>query len=281
MARPAPFARLPVLFGVVHVRPLPGAPRWAGSMAEVVARARADVTAYRAAGFHGVIVENFGDAPFFAGAVPPETVAGLATVLAEVREAAGPMLRGANVLRNDARAALALAAAAEFDLARVNVLAGATVTDQGLLQSDAALVLRDRARLAPRVAIAADVRVKHARPLAPGPLAEEAQDLVERAGADALVVTGARTGAAAALADLEVAGGVSGHPPPRGLGRHGRDGGSPPRAMRRRDRRHLRETRRGHARSRRPAPRPRVRPRGELTRLALAHAEDRPPGPSG
>jgi len=203
MARPAPFARLPVLLGVVHVLPLPGAPRFAGSMAQVVARARADVLAYRAAGFHGVIVENFGDAPFFAGAVPPETVAGLAVVLAEVREAAGPLLRGANVLRNDARAALALAAAAALDLVRVNVLAGATVTDQGLLQSDAALVLRDRARLAPGVAIVADVRVKHARPLAPGPLAEEAQDLVERAGADALVVTGARTGVGAAHADLE------------------------------------------------------------------------------
>ncbi len=203
MIRPAPFARLPLLLGVVHVRPLPGAPRYGGSMSEVVRRARADVSAYRAAGFHGVIVENFGDAPFFRGAVPPETVAGLATVLAEVREAAGPLLRGANVLRNDARAALALAAAAELDLVRVNVLAGATVTDQGLLQSEAALVLRDRARLAPRVAIAADVRVKHARPLAPGPIEEEAQDLVERAGADALVVTGARTGVAAALGDLE------------------------------------------------------------------------------
>ncbi len=202
MARSDPFARLPVLLGVVHVRPLPGAPRYAGSMAGIVAQARADVLAYRAAGFDGVIVENFGDAPFFAGAVPPETVAGLAVVLAEVRDAAGGMLRGANVLRNDARAALALAAAAELDLVRVNVLAGATVTDQGLLQSDAALVLRDRARLAPRVAIVADVRVKHARPLAPGPLAEEAQDLVERAGADALVVTGARTGAAAASSDL-------------------------------------------------------------------------------
>jgi hypothetical protein len=53
------------------------------------------------------------------------------------------------------------------------------------------------------VRILADVHVKHGRPLAPRPVGEEARDLLGRAGADALVVTGERTGAPAAPADLE------------------------------------------------------------------------------
>jgi membrane complex biogenesis BtpA family protein len=142
-----------------------------------------------------VVVENHGDAPFFATCVPPETVAGMAVVARAVRDAlrAGGLV-GANVLRNDAHAALAVAAAADLDFVRVNVLAGVFATDQGLVEGDAARVLRARARLAPRVRILADVRVKHAAPLAPRPVAEEARDLVARSGADALIVTGPRTG---------------------------------------------------------------------------------------
>jgi len=113
---------------------------------------------------------------------------------------------GVNVLRNDARAALAIAAAAGLDCIRVNVLSGAALTDQGVIEGEAAEVLRMRARLAPWVRILADVRVKHARPLVARPLEEEVADLVQRARADFVVVSGAHTGAAvdaAALAAVE------------------------------------------------------------------------------
>jgi membrane complex biogenesis BtpA family protein len=160
-----------------------------------VAAAVVDARAYAAAGFDGVVVENHGDAPFFPDAVPPETTASLAVAAHAVRrELARPLLVGANVLRNDARAGIAVAAAADLDFVRVNVLAGASVADQGILQGRAAEVLRDRARLAPGVRILADVRVKHAAPLAPRPLGEEAADLWRRAGPDGLLVTGPATG---------------------------------------------------------------------------------------
>jgi membrane complex biogenesis BtpA family protein len=195
----------PLLLGVVHLAPLPGAPRArADGLARTTESAVADALAYSDADFDGVIVENYGDAPFFATRVPAETVAAMAVVARAVRDALPrERLVGANVLRNDARAALAVAAAAGLDLVRVNVLAGVVATDQGLVQGDAARVLRLRARLCPRVRILADVRVKHAAPLAPRPLAEEARDLAERAGADALVVTGPRTGRPPAADDLQ------------------------------------------------------------------------------
>ncbi|HHH31806.1 MAG TPA: hypothetical protein ENK57_26125, partial [Polyangiaceae bacterium] len=48
-----------------------------------------------------------------------------------------------------------------------------------------------------------DVDVKHAAPITPRPIAEEAAELVGRALADAVLVTGHGTGAAADRADLD------------------------------------------------------------------------------
>ncbi|MBT7501638.1 MAG: phosphorybosylanthranilate isomerase, partial [Gemmatimonadales bacterium] len=59
------------LIGMVHLLPLPGSPRWGGSMHRVLDRAEADANALAKAGFDGVIVENFGDVPFFPDVVPP------------------------------------------------------------------------------------------------------------------------------------------------------------------------------------------------------------------
>ncbi len=173
-----------------------------------------DATRLAEAGFDGVVVENLGDAPYFGDDVPDVTVASLAVAAYEVRRALprGALL-GVNVLRNDALAALAIAAVADADLIRVNVLTGAMVTDQGLLQGRAAEVVRERRTLAPQARILADVRVKHAVPLAERPLADEVADLVERGGADALVVSGPRTGEPVDIERLRaVAAAASGRP---------------------------------------------------------------------
>jgi hypothetical protein len=117
----------------------------------------------------------------------------MAVVAREVR-ALGRFPLGINVLRNDALAALAVAAAAEADFLRVNVLAGTVLTDQGLVTGPAAELMRRRALLAPAVRVWADIDVKHATPLAPVDPGLAARDLKERALADALIVTGRRTG---------------------------------------------------------------------------------------
>lgn len=190
----------PTFLGVVHLLSTPGAPRFGGSVEALLARAAADALALVRGGVDGLILENYGDAPFFPGAVPAETVAALALALHEVRRVAGPLPVGVNVLRNDARAALGLCAATGAAFLRVNVHTGAMVTDQGLLQGRAAETLRARQHLCPGVALLADVHVKHATPLGRETLEEAAADAAERGGADALIVTGLRTGAPPAAA---------------------------------------------------------------------------------
>jgi len=193
------------LIGVLHLPPLPGSPRAAASVAEIARAAAADARALAEAGFDCAMIENFGDAPFFAGDVPRVTVSAMTACAVAVREACPALPLGINVLRNDADAALAIAAVVGAACIRVNVHTGARVTDQGIVQGDAARTLRRRRELgAERVAIWADVDVKHSAALAERPLAQEAQDLALRGMADALLVTGSGTGKAVDAKKLEV-----------------------------------------------------------------------------
>jgi membrane complex biogenesis BtpA family protein len=178
---------------MLHAPPLPGAPRWQPPFDRVIEHVLADASALHLAGVDALLLENFGDVPFFGERVPPETVAAMAVLAREVR-AALPLPLGINVLRNDAPASLAVAAAAGASFIRVNVHAGTMLTDQGQLTGRAAETLRLRASLGLPIAILADVLVKHA--VAPPGLtaAHAARDTWYRGLADALVVTGAATG---------------------------------------------------------------------------------------
>jgi len=185
------------IIGMVHLDPLPGSPRWAGSLEEVQRRALSDATILAEEGMDGILIENFGDAPFYPETVPPWSVAAMAVLARAMIQAIGRerISWGINVLRNDASAALSVALAAGGSFIRVNVHTGATATDQGLLQGRAHETLRLRASLAPDLLVLADARVKHGSPLRAIPLEEEVADLAARGLADAILITGSRTGA--------------------------------------------------------------------------------------
>ena len=184
---------IPKLIGMVHLLPLPGAPRARG-MLDVIARARADLSALRTAGFRAAMVENFGYSPFYPDRVPAETVAAMSAVVSTLHADAPDMQLGVNVLRNDGESAIAVAAACGATFVRINVLTGAMVTDQGVITARAHAVMRLRASLCPHVRVLADILVKHAEPLAQvRDLPQLVHDTVARAGADALVVSGEGT----------------------------------------------------------------------------------------
>jgi membrane complex biogenesis BtpA family protein len=187
--------------GVIHLAPLPGSPDFAGSLQEVQDRALREAELLTKAGFDGLIVENYGDLPFFKDDVGPETVEAMITLTREIKASAEVPV-GVNVLRNDFRAALTVAAACECEFIRVNILVGAYVTPEGLIEGKPGLVLRLRRQLAPAAKIFADVRVKHAYPLAATTIDEDALDVAERGKADYLIVTGSRTGSPPTGEDL-------------------------------------------------------------------------------
>lgn len=190
-----PFTQRPAVIGMIHLPALPGAPDYAGDLPAVARFAAQEAQVLASAGVDAIMVENFHDAPFFKDSLPPETVAALTRCAHAAREAAPDIPLGINALRNAGRAALAVAVAVEATFIRVNVLIGAMVTDQGLIEGCAAELIRARAVLGPKVAILADVAVKHASPLGHFDLVQAARDTVHRAKADGIVVSGSGTGA--------------------------------------------------------------------------------------
>jgi hypothetical protein len=116
----------------------------------------------------------------------------MALLVTEVRRAT-KMKVGINILRNACAEALSIAEVCRADFIRCNVVIGAYVTDQGIIQGCAAELARLRRSLGSEVLIFGDVHVKHAHPLFDVPIEYAAQDLAERGGVDAVIVSGPRS----------------------------------------------------------------------------------------
>lgn len=190
--------------GVVHLLPLPTSPRWQGNLQGVIDRAEQEATALVSGGVSGLIVENFFDVPFTKGQVDPAVVSAMSLIVSRLQQLVTVPI-GLNVLRNDARSALAIATCTGAQFIRVNVLTGVMATDQGLIEGCAHDLLRYRRELGSGVQILADVLVKHARPLGSPNLTTAVQETIDRGLADGIILSGWATGSPPSLEDLELA----------------------------------------------------------------------------
>ncbi len=188
------------LIGVVHLPALPGDPCYDGrSLDDIIKFALNDAKALIENGVDATIIENFGSTPFPKGTreqpMPAHHLAFMSIIAHEIRKAYPDAVLGINCLRNDAIAALGIAVAVGAQFIRVNVLSGAYVTDQGVIEGCAYEALTYRQQLgANHIAILADVLVKHASPLAPTNATDSTKDTLLRGCADAVIVTGSGTG---------------------------------------------------------------------------------------
>lgn len=199
--------RSPII-GVVHLLPLPTSPRWGGSLKAVISRAEQEAAALASGGVDGLIVENFFDAPFTKNQVDPVVVSAMTIVVQRIQNLVTLPI-GLNVLRNDAKSAMAIASCVQAQFIRVNVLTGVMATDQGLIEGEAHQLLRYRRELGSDVKILADVLVKHARPLSSPNLTVAVKDTIERGLADGVILSGWATGSPPNLEDLELACGAA------------------------------------------------------------------------
>lgn len=181
------------LIGMVHLPALPGAPDFPGDRQAVRGRALADAYALIEGGFDALIVENFGDAPYYPDEVPHHVVAEMTAIAREIDIGVESPL-GVNVLRNDTEAALSVAAAGGGSFVRTNVHTGARVTDQGVVEGKAHETIRHREHIDADVAVLADVSAKHSAAVADRNLGAVARETIERGKADGLVVSGPETG---------------------------------------------------------------------------------------
>jgi hypothetical protein len=108
------------------------------------------------AGFDGVILQNTGDFPHFPNQVPSDTLVCLAIIAAAVREVPRITL-GIEVLWNDPRAALSIAAATGCEMIRVKASPELARTTPSRFAQKIAELFRERGRLHAPVALLGDV----------------------------------------------------------------------------------------------------------------------------
>jgi uncharacterized protein len=187
----------PAVIGMLHVPALPGTPRHALSLAEILARVLAEAAIYENAGVDAVMLENMHDVPYLSGGVGPEITAAMAVIAAQVRQRADCPV-GVQILAAANREALAVAVAAELQFVRVEGFVFGHVADEGWIDAAAGELLRYRRQIgAGHVHVLADIKKKHAAHAATADVSlGETARAAAFFGADAVIITGAATGEA-------------------------------------------------------------------------------------
>lgn len=195
------------VIGMVHLAALPETPGFGGSLDAIYERALADAEALAAGGVDGLIIENFGDEPYFIGEPSAAQLAVMAGAAQLIRRATR-MPIGINVQFNAWQAEIALAYACQAQFVRVEVFVDTVISAQGMVHPCSAQITRLRRQLgADGVQLWADIQTKYTQNLLPQSIAQSAID-AKNAGADALIVTGAATGQAAPIDAVAEAKGV-------------------------------------------------------------------------
>jgi membrane complex biogenesis BtpA family protein len=200
------FSRPKPVVGVIHVGALPGTPRSAQTVAELVLAARQEAKLYREGGVDGVIIENMHDVPYLRGEAGPEIVAAMTAIGREVKSECNLPV-GIQILAGANLEAMAVAHAAGLDFIRAEGYAYAHVADEGLIQASAAKLLRYRRMIgATSVQVWTDVKKKHsAHAITADVSLGSTAETVEFMGADCVIVTGNVTGEAPVPADVREA----------------------------------------------------------------------------
>jgi uncharacterized protein len=190
------------VIGMVHLGALPGAPLFDADAGidGLVAGAAKDLAALQQAGFDAVMFGNENDRPYELK-VDTASTAAMACVIGRLRsEISVPF--GVNVLW-DPMSTMALAAATGAAFVR-EIMTGTYASDMGLWSPDAGKAIRYRDRLGRRdLAVLYNISAEFAYSLDRRGLADRARSAVFSSIPDAILVSGAITGEAAAISDLE------------------------------------------------------------------------------
>ena len=190
-----------IIIGMLHLLPLPGSPNYSGSIDDVLDRAKSDLENLLEGGLTKVNIENYGDIPFPKIPSSPITISSFTKIVTKL-EQEFDFDFGIQVMRNDALSGMSIAHVTGASFIRVNVLTGAMIAEEGIVEGDARPLIELRKKLNSDVKVYADVLVKHAVPLGNQDLRLTAKATVERNMADGIIITGDITGEEASVDDL-------------------------------------------------------------------------------
>ncbi len=192
-----------IVIGMVHTLASPGAPKYNGSVQDIVDKAVKEAKIYEEAGLDAIIIENMHDVPYLMRNVGAEVVSTLTAVAIKIKaEVSLPI--GIQVLAGANKQALAIALAADLDFIRAEGFIFSHIADEGLMNSDAAELMRYRRAIeASKIKVLCDIKKKHSSHALTSDV-----DIVEFAHtadfflADGLIVTGSSTAQAANIKEV-------------------------------------------------------------------------------
>lgn len=194
------------VIGMVHVQALPGTPRSTLPPQQLMELARHEAEIYRASDVDGVIVENMHDAPYVqAPLLGPEVTATMTAVCGAVKGVMGDIPVGCQILACGNKEALAVASASGLQFIRAEGFVFGHLADEGWTDACAGDLLRYRRSInANHISVWADIKKKHSsHSITSDVTLAETAHAAQFFLADAVVVTGAATGAEADSEQLQ------------------------------------------------------------------------------
>ncbi len=191
------------LIAMVHVLPLPGTPKYGGSVQDIIDKALEEAEIYRNAGADAIMIENMHDVPYLKREVGHE-ISTMMALIAEKIKSTTRLPVGMQILAGANIAAISAAHAAGIDFIRAEGFVFGHVADEGFFESDAGELMRYRKKIgAEKIKIFTDIKKKHSsHSITADTSVVETAKAAEFFITDGVIITGSATGKAASVVDI-------------------------------------------------------------------------------
>ncbi len=191
------------LIAMVHVLPLPGTPRYGGSVQNIIDKALEEAEIYRNAGVDAIMIENMHDVPYLKREVGHE-ISTMMALIAEKIKSATKLPVGMQILAGANIAAISAAHTAGIDFIRAEGFVFGHVADEGFFESDAGELMRYRKKIgAEKIRVFTDIKKKHSsHSITADTSVVETAKAAEFFITDGVIITGSATGEATSIVDI-------------------------------------------------------------------------------
>ncbi|XP_012532358.1 uncharacterized protein F13E9.13, mitochondrial isoform X1 [Monomorium pharaonis] len=194
------------VIGMVHVKALPGTPKYEGCSEKIVENATKEALLYADCSLDGILIENMHDVPYIKQKdISPEIITMMTRICTEVRRITPQNIAcGVQILAGCNKEAIAVAKAARLQFIRAEGFVFSQVADEGFIDSNAGTLLRYRKQIdAENVLIFVDVKKKHSSHMITSDVSLlETVKAAEFFLADGIILTGNATGEETNVKDL-------------------------------------------------------------------------------
>ena len=193
------------IIGMIHVDALPGTPKYKGNINKLIAKAIEEAKIYTDAGIDSIAIENMHDVPYLNRNAGPEVTSLMSIIGYEIKNTT-KLRVGIQILAGANKQALAAANSAGLDFIRAEGFVYSHIADEGIIDSDAGVLLRYRKSIdAENILVFTDIKKKHSSHSITSDVSiEETAHAAEFFLSDGLIVTGVATGKEANVDEIKV-----------------------------------------------------------------------------